>query len=95
MFAGDVPLDAPRMSPVNARLAGLAPVLVVIDKLESPRDDIERLASALESAGVEVTRHLAEDMPHNAAMFAAYHPSGERALDAIRSFVEERLGRRS
>jgi hypothetical protein len=30
-------------------------------------------------------------MPHNAAMFAAYHPEGERALSEMATFTKELL----
>lgn len=90
-FAGSIPLDDPRLSPRRAELAGLAPVIVTVGEVEIPRDDILALADALERAGVRVTTHVAPDMPHNAPMFAAYHPSGREALEAIARFVCERL----
>lgn len=86
-FAGDVPLDDPRISPVNADLRGLAPMLVMAGEAEIPRDDILRLGDRLARAGVEVERHLAPDMPHNAPLFAAYHPSAREALDVAASFL--------
>jgi acetyl esterase/lipase len=90
-FAGDVPLSDPRVSPIHAKLGGLPPALVELGECEIPRDDIAALADALEAAGTKVTRHLAKDMPHNAAVFSAYHPSGKAALEAITTFVSERL----
>jgi acetyl esterase/lipase len=50
LFAGDVPLDDGRVSPVYARLEGLAPTLVIAGDAEIPRDDILRFADALERA---------------------------------------------
>jgi hypothetical protein len=38
---------------------------------------------------VEVTRHLAADMPHNAPVFAAYHPSAQLAVAAIARFIRQ------
>lgn len=89
MFAGTVPLADPRLSPVNADLSGLAPCLITVGECEIPRDDILRLAQRLEAAGVEVTLHRASDMPHNAPVFAAHHPSGLAALEAIGGFVKK------
>jgi monoterpene epsilon-lactone hydrolase len=90
-FAGSVPVDDPRVSCVHAALGGLPPSLVVFGACEIPHDDIVSLADALEAAGTKVTRHEAPDMPHNPAVFAAYHPSGMGALEAMARFVEERL----
>ncbi len=92
MFAGDVPLSDPRLSPTNADLEGLAPCLVLVGECEIPRDDIVKLATRLEAAGVETTLHRAPDMPHNAPVFAAYHPSGLRALEVIADYVKTKTG---
>lgn len=90
-FAGDVALADPRVSPIHAALGGLPPALVEVGECELPRDDIVKLADALEAAGTKVTRHVAKDMPHNAAVFSAYHPSAKAALDAVGAFVTEVL----
>ena len=34
-----------------------------------------------------MTVHVAKDMPHNPAVFAAYHPSGAKALERMARFV--------
>ncbi len=86
-FAGDLPLADPRLSPVNAELEGLAPVLVIVGEAEVLRDDILRLAERLEQAGVSVKRHVAPDMPHNAPVFAAYHLSAQAALETAAAFI--------
>lgn len=91
-FAGDVPLDDPRISPVYARLHDLGPVFVSVGGVEIPKDDILALARALRDAGVPTRLHEADDMPHNPAVFAAYHPSGRAAFEALVGFVTESLG---
>ena len=91
MFAGALPLTDPRISPLHAELKGLAPTLVLVGECEIPRDDILALAARLESAGVDTEVHRAPDMPHNAPMFASYHPEGKRALDAMASFAKRML----
>lgn len=90
-YAGDVPLDDPRISPSRAELRGLAPVLVVVGEVEILHDDIRAFARALEGAAVDVTVHVAKDMPHNAPVFAAMHPSGQIAVEAIGRFVRKTL----
>ena len=87
-FAGDLPLSDPRISPNYANLQGLAPCLVTVGDLEIPRDDILEFAERLKNAGVNVTLHVAKNMPHNAPVFAAYHPEGQSALDAIVRFIQ-------
>ena len=44
--------------------------------------------------GVECTMHVAADMPHNPALFAAYHPAGWAAFDATVAFVRQHVGAR-
>ncbi|MFO0737539.1 MAG: alpha/beta hydrolase [Labilithrix sp.] len=90
-YAGAVALDDPRLSPVHARLAGLAPVLIIVGEVEIPRDDILALAEKLTDAEVDVAVHLAKDMPHNPPVFAAYHPNGQAALDEGARFVRRTL----
>lgn len=92
-FAGGAALDDPRVSPLHASLDGIAPVLVMVGEAEIPRDDILALAKRLEDAHVDVTLHVAKDMPHNAPVFAAYHPHGQAALDAAARYVREQLER--
>ena len=93
-YAGGAALDDPRVSPRFADLAGLAPVFITAGEVEIPRDDIEAFAQKLRAAGVETTFHLAADMPHNAAFFADFHPSGAAVIDAERKFVAARTSRR-
>lgn len=86
-FAGGVALDDPRLSPVRADLAGLAPTFLSVGTAEIPRDDILALAAALEEAGVDVTRHVAVDLPHLAPIFADFHTGGAACVDAIARFI--------
>lgn len=86
-YAGEVALDDPRLSPTYAKLEGLRPIYIHAGEAEIPRDDILLLADRLEAAGVEVTRHVAPDMPHNAPMFAAYHPAAQASLEAVGAFL--------
>lgn len=90
-FAGGAALDDPRLSPVHARLDGIGPVLVIAGELEIPRDDILALAARMKDAGVDVTVHVAPDMPHNPPIFAAYHPAAAAALDVAAAFVKRAL----
>lgn len=90
-FAGSIPLDDPAISPVHANLAELPSTLVSWGTREIPRDDVVRFAEALRAAGVPLTTHAAADMPHNPTFFAAWHPSGRAALDAVVAFIAREL----
>lgn len=91
-FAAGLPLSDPRISPTHANLTGLAPCLVTVGELEILRDDVLEFAERLRSAGVNVTLHVARNMPHNAPVFAEYYSEGKAALDAIVRFIEAHLG---
>ncbi|HVH46268.1 MAG TPA: alpha/beta hydrolase [Labilithrix sp.] len=90
-FTAGTSLDDPRVSPVHAHLEGLAPAIVIAGEVEIPRDDILTFATRLREAAVDVTLHVAPDMPHNPAVFAAYHPSGQQALEEMAAFVKRVL----
>ncbi len=70
-----------------ALLRELPPCFVSVGALEGPRDDILDFVQRLRAVGVDCTLHVAEDMPHNPAFFAAYHPSGRAAFDATVAFL--------
>ena len=76
---------------LRAKLDGLAPTFIVVGAVEIPRDDILALATALEKAGVEVTLHVAEDLPHFPPIFADYHEAGAACVDAIGQVVRSYL----
>jgi epsilon-lactone hydrolase len=86
-FAGGIPLEDPRISPIFADPSGLPRAFVSAGEAEIPRDDILRLARRLQEAGVDVTLHVANDMPHNPPVFADFHPSGAEALQAAIAFL--------
>jgi len=69
-----------------ADLSGLPPAIVVVGECEIPRDDELVLAKK-----VGALIHIAKDMPHNPALFADYHPEGQRALDALTGFIRKCL----
>lgn len=93
-FAGGLPLSDPRVSPTHADLRGLAPCLITVGELEIPRDDILQFADRLKRASVDATLHVAKHMPHNAPVFAEYHPEGKAALDAIVRYILGCLGQK-
>lgn len=86
-YAGAVPLDDPRISPIHAHLADLPPTFVSYGGSEIPKGDIVAFADALSAAGVSVTRHEAVDLPHNPAFFADFHPNALASFQATVQFI--------
>jgi monoterpene epsilon-lactone hydrolase len=75
------------ISPVNARLDGLPPLLVVAGDAEVLRDDGVRLAERGRAAGVDVTLHVEPDMVHAFMAFGRNDPPTSRTLDVIARFL--------
>ena len=59
----------PFISPVNADLRGLPPLLIQAAQDEALRDDATRLAEVADAAGVKVTIELIEDTVHSFVLF--------------------------
>jgi salicylate hydroxylase len=68
------------ISPVNAHLRGLPPLLIQAAEDEALRDDAVRLAEAADAAGVQVTSELVQDSVHSFVLFD-FLPETHAALD--------------
>ncbi|MFO0549049.1 MAG: alpha/beta hydrolase [Polyangiaceae bacterium] len=90
-FAGSVELADPRVSPINAELAGLAPVRVIAGTAERLFDESCEFVERARAKGVDVAIHQAVDMPHNPPVLAVYHAEAARALDETARFISEGL----
>lgn len=88
--AGGLPLS--QLALARVALEGLPPTFVSVGSAEIPRDDILGFVEQLRAAKVEVTLDVAEDMPHNATLFAAYHPSAKAAFEALVQWLRGRSG---
>ena len=64
LYAGERPLTDPEVSPVNGRLEGLPPTLVIVGDAELLRDDAFALADRATAAGVALALHVEPDMVH-------------------------------
>ena len=64
MYAGDLPLDDPRVSPLYGDLSGLPPITIFTGTRDLLDPDSRRLADAAREAGVEVDLHVCEGAPH-------------------------------
>ncbi|MFZ5446383.1 MAG: alpha/beta hydrolase [Myxococcota bacterium] len=87
-LSGDTPLSELRLEPFE----GMPPTFVSVGTAEITLDDELAFVERLRAAQVEVTLHEAVDLPHNPTLFAAFHPNGQAAFDAMVSWVRARCG---
>jgi monoterpene epsilon-lactone hydrolase len=64
VYLGDADPRNPAASPLFGSQASLPPLLIQVGSAELLLSDSERLASAATEAGVEVTLHVADGLPH-------------------------------
>lgn len=80
LYADRAQLLDPYVSPLYGDLHGLPPLLLHASNAEILRDDSTRFAERATTAGVDVTIHLADHMPHVWHLFAGYLPEADDAL---------------
>ena len=87
------PLDLhmPGVSPLNADLAGLPPVLVQVGEDEVLRNDSLRFAERARAAGVEVRLERYEGLWHVFQAHAGVLRVADLALDRVVAFLRERV----
>lgn len=86
-YAGELPLDEPRVSPLFADLTGLPPLLVLVGGAERLHDDGIAIAARARAAGVDVTLHVEPDETHVWPMFHPWSPRASDALARIAAFI--------
>ncbi len=77
----------PAMSPVNADLRDLPPVLIMCAAGEVLRHDAELMTARLDKAGVPVELHIWEGQVHAFPVLAHLLPESRAALDRVADFV--------
>jgi acetyl esterase/lipase len=87
LYAKDVDLSHPLVSPVYADLAGLPPLLVQSGDAELLFSENQRLVERARAAGVEVMHEIEPGMVHVYQGFAAFSPQGMAAIASIGRFV--------
>lgn len=91
-YAGDIPLDDPRVSPLYADLSGLPPMFIQVGTAEILLNDSTRLASRAQDAGVEVELDIWQGQMHVWQMLWQRLPAARKAIEKIGTFTRKRLG---
>lgn len=85
-YLGDADPKTPAASPLFGSMAGLPPLLVQVGSAELLLSDSERLASAAAEAGVDITLHVGEGLPH-VYQAAVATPEALSAMRQIADFI--------
>jgi len=91
-FLGDGNRRDPLAAPLHADLSGLPPLLLIVGTSEVLLDDAVRLHENAESAGVDSTLEIWEDMIHIWPWFAPFLPEGQQAMEQMGDFIKEQVG---
>ena len=87
MYADELPLDDPGVSPLFANLAGLPPMLIQTGMDEILLSDSTRLVERAQEAGVDVQLDLRNGMWHVYQLFAGMMPEATDALIRAAVFI--------
>ena len=90
-YADGVPLDDPRLSPVNGSMDGLPPVHLNVGMIDLFLPDIRRLRDDLEAAGVAVTYIEQEGGGHTYPQQVTT-PEAEWTIRSQVRWIQQRLG---
>lgn len=91
LYAGDLDVAHPYVSPLNGDLRGLAPMTVLSGTRDLLYPDSVRLAAAARAAGVPVALHLRRDQPHNYAGMPTPEGRAARAI-IVRAIAAGKAG---
>lgn len=86
-YAGDMPLDDPRVSPLYGRFEGLPRLFICASTDEVLRDDAIRTAEKAKASGVQVELQIEKGLVHIWPIFAPLMPESMRTLKAAAEFI--------
>ncbi len=89
LYAGDLEVTHPYVSPLKGDVHGLAPMLVFTGTLDLLYPDSVELSARARTAGVPVELHLRQGQPHNYAGMPT--PEGREAREIILRVVNQGL----
>ena len=88
-YAGLLPLSDPQVSPMNATLSGLPPMMISVGSCEVLYDQCVAFVQKLEDAGVIVELDEGEDMVHASQIFASEALPCQAGILRIGSFARK------
>jgi acetyl esterase/lipase len=91
LYASDLSLDHPRMSPLRGAVTGLPPCLIIASKVEVLRDDARQLYEKITSQGGRAELLEWDKPPHAFPVLARFLPEGRDALKATAIFLQKQL----
>ena len=86
-YAGSLPLDDPRLSPIHADLSGLPPMLIQTGGYDLLLTENEQLAEKAKADGTSVTFTVYPEMPHVFPLVLPELAESFVALEEMRDFV--------
>ncbi|TGE18609.1 alpha/beta hydrolase [Hymenobacter elongatus] len=87
LYAAEMPLTAPLVSPVQADLHDLPPLLLQTSDAEVLYDDVVKFAAKAKAAGVPVTLQTFSGLVHWWHLFWRFLPEARHALDQVAAFT--------
>ncbi|WP_310396943.1 alpha/beta hydrolase [Hymenobacter sp.] len=87
LYAHKTPLTHPLLSPAQADLHGLPPLLIQVSTAEVLYDDAVKFVDKARAAGVAVTLHSFEGLVHWWHLFWRLVPEARQALDQVAGFL--------
>ncbi len=91
VYAPDVDLSDPLISPAFADYRGFPPLLVFVGSIEILLDDAQRVVDGARKADVPVTHKIWRGMPHSFPVLAAILPEGRQAISEIADFCRQQF----
>ncbi len=93
LYAGDLPLDDPRLSIINADLSSLPPMLIQAGGNDLFLTECQELAQKAAADGVNVTLSVYAGMPHDFAVLLPQMDDSLKSMQEIRAFADRYTGK--
>lgn len=90
LFAGEVPLADPRVSPIAADLRDLPPLFIQLGDAERLRDENVELAERVRRAGGEADVDRIPGHPHAPIFLAEWSPEAQAGVDRMGAWIRGR-----
>lgn len=91
LYAADMPLNTPSISPIHGRFDNLPPLLLQSSTSEILRDDSRAIAQKAEEQKSLVQLQEWRNMIHVWQLFWYFLPEGKAAIDQIAAFITQQL----